>query len=163
MFGLMFRLFSFVNRIKALRGKYGISKRTDVFEGNVFWFCIPYTPSLEIPRSLTISSQNNLIDTSISSINNSSSNHIKVSKLKILVINDRYSVLKSTIDLLLSLDHVVDINENIEDSVRMTLQQSSSGHPYDAVIIGWLFNILVFSEAIFITHISTNNIDNNIL
>jgi len=37
-------LFSLAKRVEALRGHYGIERRTDGVQGSVFWFTIPYDP-----------------------------------------------------------------------------------------------------------------------
>ncbi|RYH20407.1 response regulator, partial [archaeon] len=48
-------LFSLANRVQALGGKCGVSRRRDGGEGSMFWFTIPYRPDSTVGKKILMS------------------------------------------------------------------------------------------------------------
>ena len=118
-------LYCLTKRVEALRGNYGVSVRKDDKTGCVLWFMIPYLPdtsycSPRLERLSTLSHK---------------SSELKRTQFKLLIICDEYSLLLTSRDSLLDSGYISEYVDNGPDALKMTMDQSVAGTPYDAVLL----------------------------
>jgi CheY-like chemotaxis protein len=118
-------LYCLAKRLEALRGNYGVSVRKDDKTGCVLWFMIPYLPDTSYcsPRLERLSSLSH------------KSSELKRTQFKLLIICDEYSLLLTSRDSLLENGYISEYVDNGPDALKMTVDQSVAGTPYDAVLL----------------------------
>jgi CheY-like chemotaxis protein len=118
-------LYCLAKRLEALRGNYGVSVRKDDKTGCVLWFMIPYLPDTSYcsPRLERLSHLSH------------KSSELKRSQFKLLIICDEYSLLLTSRDSLLDSGYISEYVDNGPDALKMTMDQSVAGTPYDAVLL----------------------------
>jgi CheY-like chemotaxis protein len=119
-------LYCLTKRVEALRGNYGVSVRKDDKTGCVLWFMIPYLPDTSYcsPR----------LERLRSTLTHKKS-EIKSNEFKLLIICDKYSTLITFDDSLLDSGYIIEYIDNGPDALQMTMDKSSIGIPYDAVLL----------------------------
>lgn len=50
-------LYSLAKRVEALKGEYGVNKRSDAKNGSIFWFSFPYRPDTILSTSITVNAK----------------------------------------------------------------------------------------------------------
>jgi CheY-like chemotaxis protein len=117
-------LYCLTKRVEALRGNYGVSARKDDKTGCVSWFMIPYLPdtsycSPRLERLSALSHKNANLKT----------------QFKMLVICNKFSCLEDRNDEFEASGHITEYVDNGPDALKMTMDKSASGTPYDAVLL----------------------------
>jgi CheY-like chemotaxis protein len=122
--GVEASLYCLTKRIEALRGNYGVSARKDDKTGCVLWFMIPYlpdtsycSPRLERLRTLT-----------------HKKSELKSTEFKLLIICDKHSTLMTCGDFLLESGYISEYVDNGPDALKLTMDKSAAGIPFDAVL-----------------------------
>ena len=118
-------LYCLTKRVEALRGNYGVSARKDDKTGCVLWFMIPYLPdtsycSPRLERLSALSHKNS---------------ELKRTQFKLLAICNKYSTLLTCGDSLLESGYISEYVDNGPDALKMTMDKSAAGTPYDAVLL----------------------------
>lgn len=151
-------LYSLAKRMDALRGEYGVHKRTDGKQGSVFWFSFPYRPDKSEALNLEDPSQPDI--SSIKSGNVSPSSDFAVSPRSreglrrmvsflntapaslwnVLVVDDTPSIAKMTKTVLSRRGHTVTTAVNGAAAVQvMESMLSANGEddtpPFDLILI----------------------------
>jgi CheY-like chemotaxis protein len=123
-------------RIEALGGQYGVSERNDNQCGNVFWFLIPYI----------VNTPNHIMSAGPGRDPNSapfcfSKDHVLVSNipvrhpLKVLLVYGQCSSLELMEQTMSFLGHDCHHKCSGTEGFIDTLEQATSGSPYDAVLL----------------------------
>jgi len=118
-------LYCLTKRVEALRGNYGVSARKDDKTGSVLWFMIPYLPdtsycSPRLERLSALSHKNS---------------ELKRTQFKLLIICNKYSCLDDWNDEFEASGHISEYVDNGPDALKMTMDKSAEGTPYDAVLL----------------------------
>ena len=118
-------LYCLTKRVEALRGNYGVSARKDDKTGSVLWFMIPYLPDTSYcsPRLERLSAFSHKYS------------ELKRTQFKLLVICNEYSTLLTCGDSLLDSGFISEYVDNGPDALKMTMDKSAAGTPYDAVLL----------------------------
>jgi len=118
-------LYCLTKRVEALRGNYGVSARKDDKAGSVLWFMIPYLPDTSYcsPRFERLSAFSHKYS------------ELKRTQFKLLIICDKYSLLLTCVDSLLDSGYISEYVDNGPDALKMTMDKSAAGTPYDAVLL----------------------------
>eukprot|EP00596_Hydrurales_sp_CCMP1899_P000659 CAMPEP_0119037016 /NCGR_PEP_ID=MMETSP1177-20130426/5105_1 /TAXON_ID=2985 /ORGANISM="Ochromonas sp, Strain CCMP1899" /LENGTH=533 /DNA_ID=CAMNT_0006997681 /DNA_START=1096 /DNA_END=2697 /DNA_ORIENTATION=- len=103
-------LFSLLKRVEALNGEVGVTSRTDLNQGSMFWFTFPYRPDEEaaallIPDILDADENGPRVNAKVKERSGSDPMPLKPSK--ILLIDDSQSVLRVTSRFLSMNGHTV--------------------------------------------------------
>ena len=118
-------LYCLTKRVEALRGNYGVSARKDDKTGSVLWFMIPYLPdtsycSPRLERLSALSHKNS---------------ELKRTQFNLLIICNKYSCLDDWNDEFDASGHISEYVDNGPDALKMTMDKSAEGTPYDAVLL----------------------------
>jgi signal transduction histidine kinase len=125
-------------RIEALGGQYGVSERNDNQCGSVFWFLMPYI--VRSPNHMILESTAGSTTGSDSS-STAFKDHVLVSNifvrspLKVLLVYGRCSSLEMMEQTLSLLGHDCHHQCSGTDGFIDTIEQATSGSPYDAVLL----------------------------
>ena len=126
-------------RIEALGGQYGVSERNDNQRGSVFWFLIPYI--VKSPNHTMLESTGGPGRDSSNTPFCFSEDHVLVSNifvrppLKVLLVYGRCSSLELMEQTLSYLGHDCHHKCTGTDGFIDTIEQTTSGSPYDAVLL----------------------------
>ena len=138
-------LFSLANRVKALKGDYGVCGRLDGKTGSQFWFSIPYVPDQDVDHN---NSSEHVGDATSSHVFFSSrtlsprSDAMMFEGMKALVAEDSVVIAKSTKKMLSKAGYSVDCVEN----GVVALDYMKKSH-YDIVLIDLQMPIMDGLEA----------------
>ena len=118
-------LYCLTKSVEALRGNYGVSARKDDKTGCVLWFMIPYLPDTSYcsPRLERLSAFSHKYS------------ELKRTQFKLLIICNKYSTLLTCGDILLESGYISEYVDNGPDALKMTMDKSAAGTPYDAVLL----------------------------
>jgi signal transduction histidine kinase len=124
-------LYSLSKRIDALKGQYGVKKRSDGNQGSVFWFTIPYRPDTMIKEMMISRDSSKSISRSMSMsgrvprlkpiFNAETAAKVYQTKLHILLAEDTPSIAKMTTMMLKKMGHRIDVAENGQLAYNMLI------------------------------------------
>eukprot|EP00981_Chlorochromonas_danica_P013266 scaffold6042_cov247-Ochromonas_danica.AAC.11 len=158
-------LFSLAKRIEALDGTCGVENRRDGMQGSLFWFQIPYRPDVQLaqrvqngglrsPRGLNSTCPSTPIGrtSQISLLSSKESVAPTVSEstspLKVLVVDDSPTILKTTSMMLKRNKHVVHTAVNGAEAVKMVAERYEHfGTGYDVILMDLQMPIMDGLEA----------------
>jgi CheY-like chemotaxis protein len=142
-------LYSLSKRIDALKGQYGVKKRSDGNQGSVFWFTVPYRPDHMIKEMMISRDSSKSISRSMSMsgrvprlkplFNAETAAKVYQTKLHILLAEDTPSIAKMTTMMLKKMGHRIDVAENGQLAYNMlTASYKPDAAPeskYDVVLM----------------------------